>query len=332
MTKIFEGLNPAQKEAVETLSGPVMILAGAGSGKTKTLTHRIANLIANGVLPSEILALTFTNKAAREMRERLARLLDRENSFNFMPWMGTFHAICVKILRVEAANVGLDKNFVIYDTDDRLALIKRAMKKLDISDKRVKPKAAEAAISKAKNEGKDPDEMLADAYYPNQRDIAAIYEKYEDKDVLVVCHAGVYREFYQYFNGITENYLDIPGLHNCEYAEFTLHNMGLQDKYFDFIKFGTKRLELRLYDKKRQKIHVGDLVRFKNSHGEILRCRVEALHIYPNFATLFADFPKEMLSDKSISKNEMLDIMQEFYPEKRQHENGVVGIQIEPIK
>ncbi|MBR6166412.1 UvrD-helicase domain-containing protein [Candidatus Saccharibacteria bacterium] len=180
MTKIFEGLNPAQKEAVETLSGPVLILAGAGSGKTKTLTHRIANLIANGVLPSEILALTFTNKAAREMRERLARLLDRENSFNFMPWMGTFHAICVKILRVEAANVGLDKNFVIYDTDDRLALIKRAMKALDISDKRVKPRAAEAAISKAKNEGKDPDEMLADAYYPNQRDIAAIYEKYED--------------------------------------------------------------------------------------------------------------------------------------------------------
>ena len=180
MTKILEGLNPAQKEAVETLSGPVLILAGAGSGKTKTLTHRIANLIANGVLPNEILALTFTNKAAREMRERLARLLDRENSFNFMPWMGTFHAICVKILRIEAENVGLDKNFVIYDTDDRLALIKRAMKTLDISDKRVKPKAAEAAISKAKNEGKDPDEMLADAYYPNQRDIAAIYEKYED--------------------------------------------------------------------------------------------------------------------------------------------------------
>jgi superfamily I DNA/RNA helicase len=137
-------------------------------------------LIANGVLPSQILALTFTNKAAREMRERLAHLLDHENSYSFMPWMGTFHSICVKILRIEAENVGLSKNYVIYDTDDRLALIKRAMKALDINDKRVKPKAAEAAISKAKNEGKTPDEMMADAYYPNQRDIAAIYERYEE--------------------------------------------------------------------------------------------------------------------------------------------------------
>ena len=180
MLKIMEGLNSAQKEAVETLSGPVLILAGAGSGKTKTLTHRIANLIANGVAPYEILALTFTNKAAREMRERLARLLDMDNNFSFMPWMGTFHSICVKILRIEAENVGLSKSFVIYDTDDRLALIKRAMKELHINDKNLKPRACEAAISKAKNEGEDPEEMLAKAFYPNQKQIAEVYERYED--------------------------------------------------------------------------------------------------------------------------------------------------------
>lgn len=180
MTKILEGLNDAQKDAVETLSGPVLILAGAGSGKTKTLTHRIANLIANGVMPYEILALTFTNKAAREMRERLATILGMENSFSFMPWMGTFHSICVKILRIEAENVGLSKNFVIYDTDDRLALIKRAMKDLHISDKNVKPRACEAAISKAKNDGETPDEMLEKAFYPNQKQISEVYERYED--------------------------------------------------------------------------------------------------------------------------------------------------------
>ena len=177
----MSGLNEAQKEAVETLTGPVLILAGAGSGKTKTLTHRIANLIANGVQPYEILALTFTNKAAREMRERLATLLGMPNSHAFMPWMGTFHAICVRILRIEAENVGLSKNFVIYDTDDSLTLIKRAMKELSISDKNLKPKACQSAISAAKNEGREPDEMLASAMYPQQQNIARVYELYEDK-------------------------------------------------------------------------------------------------------------------------------------------------------
>ncbi len=180
MSKICEGLNDAQRDAVETLTGPVLILAGAGSGKTKTLTHRIANLIEQGVSPYEILALTFTNKAAREMRERLAGLLGMENSFSFMPWMGTFHSICVKILRIEAANVGLSSSFTIYDSDDRLALIKRAMKELKISDKTLKPRAAESAISKAKNEGKDPSEYAAEAFYPQQRNIAEVYERYED--------------------------------------------------------------------------------------------------------------------------------------------------------
>ena len=181
MSEIFAGLNEAQKEAVETLSGPVLILAGAGSGKTKTLTHRIANLIANGVQPYEILALTFTNKAAREMRERLANLLGAPNSHAFMPWMGTFHSICVRILRIEAENVGLSKNFVIYDTDDSLTLIKRAMKELGISDKNLKPKACQGAISMAKNESREPDEMLASAMYPQQQNIARVYELYEEK-------------------------------------------------------------------------------------------------------------------------------------------------------
>lgn len=180
MSDILMGLNKAQKEAVETLTGPVLILAGAGSGKTKTLTHRIANLIAHGVQPYEILALTFTNKAAREMRERLAALLGAPDSHAFMPWMGTFHSICVRILRIEAENVGLSKNFVIYDTDDSLTLIKRVMKELGINDKNLKPKACQSAISSAKNEGREPDEMLANAMYPQQQNIARVYERYED--------------------------------------------------------------------------------------------------------------------------------------------------------
>lgn len=177
--KILDGLNYAQRDAVETLSGPLLILAGAGSGKTKTLTHRIANLVRHGVMPEEILALTFTNKAAREMRERLSRLLGVPNNYVFMPWMGTFHSICVKILRIEANEAGLDRNFVIYDADDRTALIRRVMRGLKIGDKMLKPKMVESAISRAKNDGVAPDEYLATAYYPNQRNIALIYAEYE---------------------------------------------------------------------------------------------------------------------------------------------------------
>ena len=186
MNRILGGLNPAQKEAVETLDGPVLILAGAGSGKTKTLTHRIANLIAHGVRPQNILAVTFTNKAAREMRERLWRLIADDKNIasdvvpprSFMPYMGTFHGIAVKILRIEAEVLGLDKNFVIYDTDDQISLIKRIMKNLKLSDnKNLKPKSIQAIISSEKNQGNGPEEYAAGALYPNQQAIAKVFKK-----------------------------------------------------------------------------------------------------------------------------------------------------------
>lgn len=213
-----EGLNPAQKEAVETLAGPVLILAGAGSGKTKTLTHRIANLIAHGIPGDRMLAVTFTNKAAKEMRDRLWRLLQQARSDarltpsfkddvfadnaamlatdgtlgrdidsdgftnpprNFMPYMGTFHGICVRILRIEYQAVGLDRNFVIYDTDDQISLIKQAMKDLKIDDKTLRPKSVQSTISHCKNTGQTPEEYEEEAYYPNQVKTAKIFARYE---------------------------------------------------------------------------------------------------------------------------------------------------------
>ena len=180
MNPIFDGLNPEQKKAVETLEGPLLILAGAGSGKTKTLTHRITNLISHGVQPSHILAVTFTNKAANEMRERLAKLLNVPLTRSFMPYMGTFHGVCVKILRQEAAAANLARDFVIYDTDDQISLIRRVMKNLGISDnKALKPKSVQSIISSEKNQGNGPEEYLASALYPNQRDIAKIFRGYE---------------------------------------------------------------------------------------------------------------------------------------------------------
>ena len=177
---IFDGLNDAQKAAVAYTDGPLLVLAGAGSGKTKTLTHRIAYLLTHErVWPNEILAVTFTNKAASEMRERLAALIDQPNTRQFMPWMGTFHGICVRILRRDGPAIGVPSNFIIYDEADRQGLIKQAMKQLSSAPDKLKPRSVSAAISNAKNDLLTPDDYAAAAQYPNQQHIAKIYDRYE---------------------------------------------------------------------------------------------------------------------------------------------------------
>lgn len=178
---IKKDLNPAQAEAAQAVHGPLLILAGAGSGKTKTLTYRIAHLIAHeGVWPEQILAVTFTNKAAREMRQRLGALLERRSEDrSFMPWMGTFHSICVRLLRIDGQAIGIPSNFVIYDEDDRLGLIKQAMKKHNVSDKNIKPRAVTSAISSAKNELVTPEAYGMNAQYPFQKTVAELYQTYE---------------------------------------------------------------------------------------------------------------------------------------------------------
>jgi DNA helicase-2/ATP-dependent DNA helicase PcrA len=179
---LLEGLNKEQRDAAQTAAGPLLILAGAGSGKTKTLTHRVALLIAeHKVWPSHILAVTFTNKAAKEMRERLAELLKQPNDRNFMPWMGTFHSICVRLLRMDGAAIEVPRNFVIYDEDDRQGLIKQVMKSLSISDKEMKPSAVSGAISSAKNALLDPEAFEASAQYPFQKNVAKVYFEYEKR-------------------------------------------------------------------------------------------------------------------------------------------------------
>lgn len=170
-------LNPAQFEAAEHVDGPLLILAGAGSGKTRVLTYRIAHLIDNiGLDPQQILALTFTNKAAKEMRERIGNLL----SFGRAPaWAGTFHSISARILRSEASNFGLERNFVIYDSDDQLALIKRVMKELNVSDKQFAPQAVRSYISGAKDQLLDADEYGSRNNNYFEQKVASIYAGYE---------------------------------------------------------------------------------------------------------------------------------------------------------
>lgn len=156
----LEGLNPAQRQAVETLDGPVLMLAGAGTGKTKALTTRIVHLLNTGrARPNEILAVTFTNKAAREMKERVGRTLGQ--TVEGMPWLGTFHSVCVKLLRRHAELVGLKSNFTILDTDDQLRLLKQLVSAAGIDDKRWPARQLAGIIDGWKNRAITPDKVPA---------------------------------------------------------------------------------------------------------------------------------------------------------------------------
>ena len=146
---ILNGLNEAQKEAVLHIDGPLMIVAGAGSGKTKVLTTRIAHLMSNGVDAFNILALTFTNKAAREMKERVERILGNNEARNL--YIGTFHSVFARILRAEAPKLGYPHHFTIYDTDDAKSVVKTVVNELNLDDKHYKPNIVYNRISQAKN-------------------------------------------------------------------------------------------------------------------------------------------------------------------------------------
>ncbi len=184
MENILDNLNKEQREAVQTVQGPLLVLAGAGSGKTKLLTSRIAYLIQNGVRPRNILAVTFTNKAAKEMKERLGNILG-ENVVKYM-WVGTFHGICGRILRENIENYSfqsgkkLDKNFSIYDETDSNAVIKQAIKKLNLDDKVYQPKLVKSVISNAKNKMQDAYTFATFARDFKSQKIASIYEEYEN--------------------------------------------------------------------------------------------------------------------------------------------------------
>ena len=182
MEDYLRGLNKNQYEAVTTLSGPLMVLAGAGSGKTRVLTMRIAHLITNGVDPFNILALTFTNKAAREMKDRIAKVVGISDAKSI--WMGTFHSVFARILRGEASRLGFPSNFTIYDAQDSLNVLKKVIKEMNIDPDFYKPKKVQSRISTYKNNlitvrayFNNPELIEADAQ-ANMKHIGEIYKRY----------------------------------------------------------------------------------------------------------------------------------------------------------
>lgn len=185
LTTYAKSLNPQQKAAIQAVDGPVLVLAGPGSGKTRVLTFRIGHLIEDlGIAPYQILTVTFTNKAARVMKERVENLTPNTDGL----WMGTFHGICARILRREQDYLPFESNFVIYDADDQLALVKNALKELNIDDKVFRPQGVHAVISSAKNDLVLPDNF-AQSHKNNYRDevIAKVYKRYQE--MLRACNA-----------------------------------------------------------------------------------------------------------------------------------------------
>ena len=235
---ILEGLNEPQKEAVCHTEGPLLVLAGAGSGKTRVLTRRIAYLISKGVAPWNILAVTFTNKAAQEMRERVETLV---GEIARSIWVHTFHTACVRILRHEIEALGYTKNFAIFDSQDQLTVVKGVLKELNISDKNFQPRAVLNSISAAKNELID-----ADAYFHKAADfwsntVAEVYKLYQkrlkannglDFDDLIMLTVRLFREHPEILEKYQDRfrYILIDEYQDTNHAQYTLVNL-LASKY-----------------------------------------------------------------------------------------------------
>ncbi len=218
--KYLENLNNSQKEAVLHTTGPLLIVAGAGSGKTKVLTSRIAHILkTNKAFPNEILSVTFTNKAAREMHHRVSKIL--ENKEVGLPWLGTFHSICAKILRRHAKAVNLNQNFTIIDQDDQLRLIKSICNSENIDIKKISPNFIISLINKWKNYGWYPEDVILKKSESFERNLLKIYKIYQ---------------------------LKLLNLNACDFGDLILHCVSLLEKNEDINKMYSKNFKFILVD------------------------------------------------------------------------------------
>jgi len=219
-SEYLNNLNKAQKEAVMHLDGPLLIVAGAGSGKTKVLTTRIANIIREKkAFPNQILAVTFTNKAAKEMQIRVSKILG--SSATGLSWLGTFHSICAKLLRKHAPAVNLNSNFTIIDTDDQIRLVKNICKSENIDIKQLAPRYILAIIDRWKNKGFYPDEVVLGKKDIYEKTILPIYKIYQQK---------------------------LTDLNSCDFGDLILHSVKILEKNLDIREIYSKNFKYILVD------------------------------------------------------------------------------------
>ncbi len=219
-SEYLKNLNKSQKEAVMHLDGPLLIVAGAGSGKTKVLTTRIANIIREKkAFPNQILAVTFTNKAAKEMQIRVSKILG--SSATGLSWLGTFHSICAKLLRKHAPAVNLNSNFTIIDTDDQIRLVKNICKAENIDIKQLAPRYILAIIDRWKNKGFYPEEVVISKKDIYEKTILPIYRIYQQK---------------------------LIDLNSCDFGDLILHSVKILEKNSDIREIYSKNFKYILVD------------------------------------------------------------------------------------
>ena len=238
-------LNGNQKEAVSYLDGPLLIVAGAGSGKTRVLTSRIAHIIKkHKAFPNQILAVTFTNKAAKEMQIRVSKFLKKEATG--LPWLGTFHSISAKLLRKHADAVGLKSNFSIIDQDDQVRLIKNICKAENIDIKKISPKYILAVIDKWKNKGFYPDEVIL-----------------KKKDVLEKNFLDIYKIYQQ----------KLIDLNSADFSDLILHVVKIFERHKDISKLYSKKFKYILVDEYQDTNYIqSEWLRHLSEHNKNICC------------------------------------------------------------
>ncbi len=279
---IFANLNSEQKKAVETLNGPVLILAGAGSGKTRALTHRIAYLIDQGVPPWQILAVTFTNKAANEMKTRITNLLALSDpNQKQLPVMGTFHSVCVRILRRDIENIGRNKDFVIYDTDDQEKLMKEVLKEMNIDPKELKPKAALGHIGKFKSEAMTTKQIAEQATTEWMARLVKIYSRYQallrqnnalDFDDLILEVIRLFQEVPAVLDRYQETwrYVNVDEYQDTNHAQYLLISL-LAEKYRNLCVIGDPDQSIYAF----RGADIRNILEFQHEYGDAMAIKLE---------------------------------------------------------
>lgn len=287
---ILASLNDPQRAAASHIQGPSLILAGAGSGKTRALTHRIAYLMDQGVQPWQILAVTFTNKAAAEMKDRIKSLLklqDVEDGFSLergvgrLPAMGTFHSICARILRKDIERLGRNRSFVIYDSDDQEKVMKEVLKRMSIDDKELKARAAMGYVSRFKSEALNPHEAMKQSTTARMHQVAQAYQKYQDAlresnaldfDDLILETVRLFHEVPEVLDRYQETwrYLHVDEYQDTNHAQYLFISL-LAQKYRNLCVIGDPDQSIYAF----RGADIRNILEFEKEYPDALRVKLE---------------------------------------------------------